>query len=136
MRFKVLFLLTIFLSISTVCLLNSCDEKCDPCDTVCPDPALRFIGVWIVFEAYYNGNPDLEPIDMGMDFRTDDSLIAFRDTLKWNATHERLFVYQESQQAMIAFEYYFEVDTLDITGTTWGDTIRYRMLEEKNMPQP
>ncbi len=136
MRFKALFLLAIFLSILTVCLLNSCDEKCDPCDTGCPDPALRFIGVWIVFEAYYNRNPYPEAIGMEMDFRTGDSLIAFSDTLKWYATHERLFLYQESQQAMIGFEYYFEIDTLDMTGTTLGDTIRFRMLEEESMPQP
>ena len=140
MKAKTLFLLVIFLSSSTVCLLNSCDEECTPCDICPPDPASRFIGVWIIFESYIGGFPGEMSVGDRWDFRSSDTLFWFHesstDTVLWFASDERLIMYKESPQAALVSEYYFEVDTLDISYLMGDIPTRLRLLEEENMPQP
>jgi hypothetical protein len=140
MKPKALFLLVIFLSSSTLCLLNSCDEECSPCDPCPTDPALRFAGAWIIFESFIGGIPVETSVGDRWDFRSSDTLLWFResstDTLSWFASDEKLILYRKSQQAALALEYYFEFDTLD-TSYLMGDIpVRLRLLEEENMPQP
>ena len=140
MKPKTLFFLIIFLSASVMCLLNSCDEECSPCN-ICPtDPASRFAGVWIIFESYIGGIPVETSVGDRWDFRSNDTLFWFResstDTLSWFASDEQLILYRESPQAALVSQYYFEVDTLDISLLMGDYPVRLRLLEEGNMPQP
>lgn len=139
-RNKLILFSTVLFVYAVICL-NSCEEDCDPCEVNCPvptDPADRIIGVWIIFESYFNGNPEPGSVGLALDFRSNDSLLAMSDTLGWYATEEHILILQDSPIGTmgVAFDYYFEVDTLDMTGVVYGDTIRWRLLEEENMPPP
>jgi hypothetical protein len=140
MKTKTFFLLVIFLSASAICLLNSCDEECAPCDICPPDPASRFVGVWIIFESYVDGIPGDMSVGETWDFRASDTLFWFResstDTVFWFAKDEQLILYQEYPPGIFVSDYYFEADTLDVSFLMADIPIRLRMLEEENMPQP
>jgi hypothetical protein len=75
---------------------------------------------------------------MVLDFRTDDTLVTPFDTLEWFATEDRLIIMQESPQGAltVVFDYYFEADTLDMSGDALGTAVRWRLLEEDGMPAP
>ena len=135
MRRDRLILLSLLLFAYVVLCLSSCEEKCDPCRVVCPlhlDPADRFIGDWTIFEAYRNGNPDPSWVGMKWDFRTDDTLITPTDTMTWYATENCLILVETFQQygLVLEFDYFFEVDTLDMSADYFGDSLRWRLLED------
>lgn len=117
-----------------VCCLTSCDKDCATCPTTRPDPdpTDRIIGVWTVFESYTNGSPDPTYVGMELDFRSNDTLFVFADTLEWFATEDWIIMSQESPTGgtSAVFNYYFEADTLDMSGDILGDAIRWRLFEE------
>jgi hypothetical protein len=69
---------------------------------------------------------------MELDFRSNNTLFVFADTLEWFATEDRLIMSQESPTggASVVFDYYFEADTLDMSGNIFGDVVRWRLFEE------
>ena len=128
----ILLLLTV--CVLTVCCLVSCEEECDPCSPPpCPDPADRLIGLWMIFEAFLDGNPDPGSVGVGLDFRVNDTLIVspYSDTLTWSATDDRIIIYDDAPPIAAVFDYYFEADTLDMSSESLGYTTRWRLLRFK-----
>jgi hypothetical protein len=123
------------LVIAAICL-NSCSDECDPCGVDCPNPNADLLGLWISFEGYYNGVWFPEAVGFEFDFREGDTVIAGIDTLQWYATSDRIIMTDIDLLGVMVVEYFFEVDTLDMTGFVMGDTLRWRCLREEDMPIP
>jgi hypothetical protein len=128
--------LSLVLFVIAVICLNSCDENCDPCDVACPDPAADLIGLWITFEAFSNGTLEPGAVGLEFDFRANDTLIIEGDTINWYATDDRIIMANIDYIGSFVLEYYFEADTLDMSGVVMTDTLRWRLLREEDMPTP
>ncbi len=129
MNQKSAILVLVLMAAGVTCLLGSCEEECTPCDAGSTDPALKLLGAWEVVEAYMNGTPDPSSVGMVMDFRKDDKVIVYTDTLKWLATEDIILMMEEDMSMIIPFEYFFDDDTLDMTGNIMLNTMHLRLIE-------
>lgn len=129
--------LLLALVVLVICCLTSCEEECPPCvPQPTPNPGARLIGLWIVFEAFINGIPNQTPVGMEWEFRDNDTLIVEGGTGLWVATEDKISISDLTGGGSVLLDYYFEADTLDMTGEIMSDTVRFRLLREEDYPGP
>ena len=130
--------LMLALVVLVIFCLVSCEEECPPCTPQSPPPSPgdRLIGLWIVFEAFMNGSPIPQAPGMEWDFRDNDTLIVEGDTALWEATDDKIILSDFAGAGYWALDYYFEADTLNMTGEIMSDTVLFRLLREEDYPEP
>jgi len=112
-------LILMCLALAASWLYSCSDDSCVLPVKVCPDPTKALLGTWVVFESWMGQNPDQMFLDMEMEFRDDDTLMAYArgDTVPqyWMANDSTIFLNStEGSNNMLLFHYEFEADTLNM----------------------
>ena len=95
------------------------DDCTCPKPPACDYPAKAFLGTWIVFESYINGNPDNAYLNMQWSFINEDTLVVATNPnpYVWSVNDSLFFILStpDPSTEFYAFTYEFEADTLNLT---------------------
>ncbi len=109
------------LVLALACIFACSEDDCPTCPTpaFCHDPAKAFLGTWVVFESFINGNPDNIYMNMQWNFINTDTLVVATNPnpYVWSVNDSLLFIMSTPNPSseFMSFGYEFEADTLNLT---------------------